>query len=152
MKRLLGALLVCTSSLALAQGYTGQEREEHEQREHEQHERGQAGTSSEEQALFNPQQAFELRGTLEDSAPGEVTIARQGLPNVDLDVRGQTRFLLNGQQVQAGELPQGVPVLVRFNIDGDEPVAVVIEATSRQQRQQQPPGQQQRPGQPGQQP
>ena len=129
MRKLLTAVLICASSLALA----------HDQSH------GHGGSGS--QAVFDKSKAFQLRGTLEDSAPGEITIARPGnLPDVDLDVVGETRFILDGRQVEAGEIPEGTPVQASFQVSGDDLMAVEIRGYTQgqqQQQQQQQPQQQQ---------
>jgi hypothetical protein len=141
MKKLLTALLVCTGSLALAQGSGQGAQQQQYPRQQQQQQQGQMGSKG----LFNPQQAYEIQGTLAEPEGGELAIARSNLPRVDLDVRDETRFLLDGRQVEQEQLQPGMPVRARFQIDGDELVAVEIRATSQQgqQQQQQQPRQQQ---------
>lgn len=153
MKKLLAAALVCTGSLALAQG-SGQGAQQqqrppqHQQYQHQQGQHQQQMGQRGGKGLFNPQQAFEIQGTLAEPEGGELAIARPNLPRADLDVRDETRFLLDGRQVSQDQLQPGMPVRARFQIEGDEVVAVEVRASSQRGQQ----GQQPQQGQQGQQP
>jgi hypothetical protein len=71
-----------------------------------------------------------MSGTLKGSAFDGITIARQGLPNADLDVRKETTVMLDGKKVEVGSIPEGAQVRVRFQLEGEEIVAVDLNATS----------------------
>jgi hypothetical protein len=79
---------------------------------------------------FKKDKAFTISGTLKGTGGGGVTIARQGLPNADLDVRKQTQVMLDGKKVEVGAIPEGAQVRARFQLEGEEIVAVELNATS----------------------
>ncbi|HYO59516.1 hypothetical protein [Archangium sp.] len=82
-------------------------------------------------ALMNKAHAFNVNGTLKGSAMGGITLSRQNnLPDVDLDVRDQTKVMLDGKKVAVGDIPEGAQVRASFQIDGDDAVALEINATS----------------------
>ncbi|ADO68655.1 hypothetical protein [Stigmatella aurantiaca] len=74
--------------------------------------------------------AFDLQGIISKRSDDEVTIARQGLPSAELDVRNETAVWLDGKQVKADSLPEGAQVRAKFQLDGDNAVAVELRATS----------------------
>ncbi|CAM3995465.1 hypothetical protein G4177_18935 [Corallococcus sp. ZKHCc1 1396] len=75
--------------------------------------------------------AYSLSGTVSNQDDDDVTIARTGnLPAVQLDVRDQTVITLDGKTVKANELPEGASVRAKFQLDGDDSVALELKATS----------------------
>ncbi|MDC0712691.1 hypothetical protein POL68_29790 [Stigmatella sp. ncwal1] len=74
--------------------------------------------------------SFDLQGTISSRSDDGVTIARPGLPSAELDVRNETAVWLDGKQVKADSLPEGSQVRAKFQIDGDDIVAVELRATS----------------------
>jgi hypothetical protein len=84
-----------------------------------------------EAALMNKAHAFNVNGTLKGSALEGITLSRQNnLPDVELDVRDQTKVMLDGKKVAVGDLPEGAQVRASFQMDGDDAVALEINATS----------------------
>ena len=61
---------------------------------------------------------------------GGITLARQGLPDADLDVRDQTKVMLDGKKVELKAIPEGAQVRAKFQLEGEQPVAVEINAKS----------------------
>jgi hypothetical protein len=88
----------------------------------------QAGLATEDQGTFNPGKAFQMKGTIKDAGPEEITIARPGLPPASLDIRDKTKVMINGKQAKASDLQEGAPVRAKFQIEGEETVAVVVMA------------------------
>lgn len=73
-------------------------------------------------------QAYELRGTLQRPTAAFVTVERKGLPSASLNIRDRTQVLLDGKPVEVQDLPEGAQVRARFQLEGEEPVALRIEA------------------------
>jgi hypothetical protein len=156
MRKLLAALVLC-SGLAFAQSQQAEQQQQEkaeaqkkaEQRQQEQGRRistgieatevgpaiGEAvGLGDEEQkGTFNMKQAYDFRGTFKDSSPGGVTLSRQGLPDAAMDVRKETRVLLDGKRVEVDDIPEGAPVRAKFQLDGGEAVLLELRATSPKQ-------------------
>jgi uncharacterized protein YdeI (BOF family) len=81
--------------------------------------------------VWTEKDAFSLSGTVKSKANDDITLARTGtLPEVKLDVRDQTKVTLDGKMVKASELPEGASVRAKFQLDGDDPVALELKATS----------------------
>ncbi len=89
-----------------------------------------AGIDTAKEGTFKREHAFDVRGTMKGAALDGITLARQGLPDADLDVRKQTKVTLDGKPVEVGAIPEGAPVRAKFQLEGQEPVAVEISATS----------------------
>jgi hypothetical protein len=88
--------------------------------------------TKDQKALMNKTHAFNVNGTLKRLDGNEVILSRQtqNLPDVDLDVRDQTQVMLDGKKVAVGDIPEGAQVRARFQLDGDDVVAVELNATS----------------------
>ncbi|NOK33789.1 hypothetical protein D7W79_24380 [Corallococcus exercitus] len=81
--------------------------------------------------LWTQKDAFSLNGTVKAKDNDDVTLARTGtLPEVKLDVREQTKVTLDGKTVKASELPEGASVRAKFQLEGDDSVALELKATS----------------------
>ncbi len=73
--------------------------------------------------------AFVLRGQLKSKVTGEgLTIRRTGLADATLDLRERTRIVLDGKQVAASALPEGVEIRAKFQLEGEEAVALQVDA------------------------
>lgn len=88
----------------------------------------QAGFATEDQGTFKSAQAFNMKGTLQDAGKEEVTVQRKNLPPAVLDVRDQTAVYINGKKADASELKDGMDVKAKFQLEGEETVAVRIDA------------------------
>jgi hypothetical protein len=152
MKKLLAALVLTLSSAALAQTDATQQntqaQEENKKNDPSRVETGVeatevlpglSGSQAQKQekkqtdiALMNKAHAFNVNGTFKGSAMGGITLSRpnQNLPDVDLDVRDQTKVMLDGKKVAVRDIPEGAQVRASFQIDGDDAVALEIKATS----------------------
>lgn len=94
----------------------------------------QAGMATESQGTFKQDKAFTLNGTLEKAGSEELTVARQGLPPAVLDVRNETKVMLDGKKAKASDLKEGAEIKAHFQLEGEETVAVHIDAKSKAQR------------------
>lgn len=90
----------------------------------------QAGFAREEQGTFKAAQAFDINGTLEKAGSEEITLARPGLPPAVLDIRDQTMVKIDGKKADAKALKEGARVKAKFQLEGEETVAVSIDARS----------------------
>ncbi|HEX5750238.1 MAG TPA: hypothetical protein VFZ09_28665 [Archangium sp.] len=88
------------------------------------------GLDTNKDGTFKADKAFSVNGTVKGEAKEGITLARQGLPDANLDVRDQTKVMLDGKKVEIGAIPEGAQVRAKFQLEGQEPVAVEIHATS----------------------
>jgi hypothetical protein len=146
MKKLLAALVLTLSTAALAQSDVNSKAEQENQRNDNTRMKtgidstkvlpSLSGAKSEaKQAdinLMNKAHAFNVNGTLTKASSGELTLSRQNdkLPDVKLDVRDQTQVMLDGKKVAVNDIPEGAQVRARFQLDGDDAVALDVNATS----------------------
>ncbi len=158
MKKLLTALVFTLGTAALAQSDANQNTRAQQQDERNDASRvdtgiqatdvlpGLSGSQAQKQnqnqgrtqtdaSLMNQANAFSLNGTLKkaDMDGDGVTLARaqQNLPDVELDVRDQTVVMLDGKKVALRDIPEGAQVRARFQIDGDDAVAVELNASTK---------------------
>ncbi len=88
------------------------------------------GIQTENEGTFKTAQAFTMKGTIKDKTMEGVTIERPGLPAADLDIRDKTAVWLDGKKVKADALPEGAQVRAKFQLEGQDIVAVELRATS----------------------
>lgn len=89
------------------------------------------GAQTEDEGTFKMEHAMSLRGTMKDATADGVSIARPGLPDADLDVRDKTVLLLDGKKVEkTDQIPEGAQVRAKFQLEGQEVVALELRATS----------------------
>ncbi|MFE8603155.1 hypothetical protein KYC5002_02490 [Archangium violaceum] len=152
MKKLLTALVLTLSTAALAQTDTTHNTQAQEQNQKNDTTRVKTGLDATEvgpaiedkakeaaaavgldtnkDGTFKTDKAFSVTGTLKGEAKEGITLARQGLPDADLDVRDQTKVMLDGKKVAVKDIPEGAQVRAKFQLEGEETVAVEINATS----------------------
>lgn len=92
--------------------------------------RAAVGLDTQKDGTFKTDKAFTVNGTVKGESMGGITLVRQGLPDANLDVRDQTKVMLDGKKVEVGAIPEGAQVRAKFQLEGEEPVAVEINATS----------------------
>lgn len=86
---------------------------------------------AEQTGVWRERDAFNLEGTVKARDKDDVTLARKDtLPEVKLEVRDRTKVTLDGQDVKASALPEGANVRAKFQLEGDDPVALELKATS----------------------
>jgi hypothetical protein len=88
------------------------------------------GVQTESEGTFKTSQAFTMKGTIKDKTLEGVTIERPGLPAADLDIRDKTAVWLDGKKVKADALPEGAQVRAKFQLEGQDIVAVELRAIS----------------------
>jgi hypothetical protein len=89
------------------------------------------GAQTESEGTFKMEHALNLRGTMKDATADGVSIARPGLPDADLDVREKTVLMLDGKKVdKTDQIPEGANVRAKFQLEGQEVVALELRATS----------------------
>ena len=89
------------------------------------------GAQTEDEGTFKMDKAMSLSGTMKDATADGVSIARAGLPDADLDVRDKTVLMLDGKKVEkTDQIPEGASVRAKFQLEGQEVVALELRATS----------------------
>ncbi|HEX8699951.1 MAG TPA: hypothetical protein VF815_13995 [Myxococcaceae bacterium] len=89
------------------------------------------GIQTESEGTFKVAQAFSMSGKLKDATLEGVSIERPGLPVADLDVREKTAVWLDGKKVKGVDaIPEGSQVRAKFQLEGQDIVAVELRATS----------------------
>jgi len=89
------------------------------------------GIQTESEGTFKVAQAFSMSGKLKDATLEGVSIERPGLPVADLDVRDKTAVWLDGKKVKGVDaIPEGAQVRAKFQLEGQDIVAVELRATS----------------------
>lgn len=89
------------------------------------------GLATEEQGTFKTDKAYDIEGILKKTAlGGAVTIERKGLPAASLDLRDNTTIMLDGKKAAMNQLLEGQKVRAKFQIEGEEVVALRLEAMS----------------------
>lgn len=89
-----------------------------------------AGAATEDQGTFKEAQAFSIKGDVKEGGRGEITLARKGLPDAVLDIRGQTKVYVDGKRAEAKDIKEGMKVNAKFQLEGEESVAVHVDAKS----------------------
>ena len=93
-----------------------------------------AQTSKEEAAqtgVWKEKHAFSMEGTVKAKDNDDITLARKDtLPEVKLDVHDQTKVTLDDQPAKVSDLPEGANVRAKFQLEGDDSVALELKATS----------------------
>lgn len=93
---------------------------------------------------------FDLEGRISKVEGDRITIAREdGLPEVQLTLANNTRLEVDGEAASTAQLREGQEVKASFNLSGETPVAISIEAEKRdrerEERREGAPGATQRP-------
>lgn len=88
--------------------------------------------SSQQVQIFksNKRANFELKGTVSsvDPTANTITVNRQGLPPVELQVAQGTDIKYSGRQASLNELQPGSEVRARFNVAENQPLAIELDA------------------------
>lgn len=88
------------------------------------------GLETEKEGTWRLSKSYEMKGKVDDPAGGKLTVVREGLPDASLDIRDNTVVMLDGKKVDAKALPVGAEVRANFQLEGQETVALKIEASS----------------------
>jgi hypothetical protein len=108
-----------------------------------------AGAQDEkEHPLFEGKNNFDVEGKVQSASQDKITIQRDDLPAVTLHVSPSTKVEVDGKDASAGQLKQGQDVRASFNLRGDKPEAVEINADAPEKGDQKEMGGTQRDAQP----
>ncbi len=77
---------------------------------------------------FEGKKNFDVDGKVQKVSKGSITIARDGLPPATLDMAHGTKVQLDGNDASIQQLAPGQDVKASFNLAGDKPEAVEIQA------------------------
>ena len=144
MKKLLTAVMLFAAPAAFAQTDASDVESKMKENAQKVENAARGGTKQEreqkklkEQAMFEKgSEAFEVDGTVRKVERNKITLSRKDLPDVKLEIEDQTKIQVDGQQVTAGQLKDrlrmGDQVQARFQLDGDEPVALELKAQKSQ--------------------
>ncbi len=141
MKRVLLAGLLTLSGVALAEGTekkkggvdaseVGSEVEKGWDKTKESVGMGGSGAVDQKAAMLSNAPTFNISGDVAEARGGSISVQRPALPPAKLDVKDFTKITLDGKPVEAKYLPRGARIQARFQLDGDNPVALTIQARS----------------------
>jgi hypothetical protein len=74
---------------------------------------------------------WDVEGTVQSASRNSITVRREELPAVKLNVDHNTKIELDGQKVSAQMLKPGQEVKASFNLQNDKPMAVEIKAEKK---------------------
>ena len=90
---------------------------------------GQRASSGEKKhPLFEGKENFDIDGTIQQASKKSITVKRDEMPAAKLNVDGNTKIELDGEQASAAQLKPGQEVKASFNLQNDKPMAVEIKA------------------------
>lgn len=141
MKRVLMAGILALSGVALAEGTSskkkgvdasqvGSEVEKGWDKTKESVGMGGSGAVDQKAAMLSNEPTFNISGEVAEAKGGSISVQRTALPPAKLDVKDFTRITLDGKPVEAKYIPRGARIQARFQLDGDNPVALSIQARS----------------------
>ena len=91
---------------------------------------GGSGAVNQKAAMLGNEPTFHITGDVEEARGGSISVQRPALPPAKLDIKDFTSITLDGKPVEAKYLPRGAKINARFQLDGDTPVALSIQARS----------------------
>ncbi len=117
--------MLALPGLAWAQGYPGDE--ERQQPGMEQPGMHETQVSAQ---MFKDKKNFDIEGTVSSVDPMErqITVQREGLPPVELQIAADTEVKVNGEESSLSQIQPGDEVRTQFNLAQDKPIAVSVEA------------------------
>lgn len=80
---------------------------------------------------FAAKGGFDAKGTVKSVDSDDLVIQREGQPDIELDVRRETTIQRDGQQAQLDQLQPGDEVRAKFQVYGDDVVALELEAKAK---------------------
>lgn len=93
-----------------------------------------AGTSGEKKKhAFEGGENFDVDGKVQKVSSRSITIAREELPAVTLQIQRFTEIQLDGEKTSHVGLKPGQEVKASFNLQGDKPIALEIDAKKMSQ-------------------
>lgn len=79
--------------------------------------------------MFKDKENFDIEGTVAsvDSMQRQITVQREGLPSVELQIASDTEVKVNGEESSLSQIQPGDEVRTQFNVAQDKPIAVSVE-------------------------
>lgn len=79
--------------------------------------------------MFKDKDNFNLEGTVSsvDTMQRQITVQREGLPSVELQIASDTEVKVNGEESSLSQIQPGDEVRTQFNLAQDKPIAVSVE-------------------------
>ena len=133
MKRVLLVGLLALSGVAMAEGTSTKKKGVDASQVGSEVEKGwdtMTGQVNQKGAMLSNEPTFTISGNVEEARGGSITLQRHALPTAKLDIKDFTRVTLDGKPVEAKYVPRGAHISARFQLDGDNPVALSIQARS----------------------
>jgi len=86
--------------------------------------------------MFKNKDNFDLEGTVSsvDPTQRQITIQREGMPSVELQVASDTEVKVNGEESSLSQIQPGDEVRTEFNLAQDQAIAVKVEAKESKER------------------
>lgn len=86
--------------------------------------------------MFKNKDNFDLEGTVSsvDPTQRQITIQREGMPSVELQVASDTEVKMNGEESSLSQIQPGDEVRTEFNLAQDQAIAVKVEAKESKER------------------
>lgn len=86
--------------------------------------------------MFKNKDNFDLEGTVSsvDPTQRQITIQREGMPSVELQVASDTEVKVNGEESSLSQIHPGDEVRTEFNLAQDQAIAVKVEAKESKER------------------
>lgn len=81
--------------------------------------------------IFEGKNNFDVDGRIQNVSGRSVTIARDDLPPVKLQIENYTAIEVDGNKAARTQLRQGQDVKASFNLNGDKPVAIEVKAQTK---------------------
>jgi hypothetical protein len=80
--------------------------------------------------MFKDKDNFDIEGTVSsvDTMQRQITVQREGLPSVELQIASDTEVKVNGEESSLSQIQPGDEVRTEFNLAQNQPIAVSVEA------------------------
>mgnify|MGYP001310882165 FL=1 len=124
--------MLALPAFAVAQG---QQRPDMQERQQPGMEQPQSQVSAQ---MFKDKENFDMEGTVSsvDTMQRQITVQREGLPSVELQIASDTEVKVNGEESSLSQIQPGDEVRTQFNLAQDKPIAVSVETTASKGRKQ----------------
>lgn len=77
---------------------------------------------------------YDVEGRISKVSKDKITIQRDELPAVELSIASNTKLQVDGEAASAAQLREGQEVKASFNLRGETPVAISLEAEKRERQ------------------
>ncbi len=124
--------MLALPAFAVAQG---QQRPDMQERQQPGMEQPQSQVSAQ---MFKDKENFDMEGTVSsvDTMQRQITVQREGLPSVELQIASDTEVKVNGEESSLSQIQPGDEVRTQFNLAQDKPIAVSVETKESKGRKQ----------------